>query len=169
MYRLLRSRLCVHEAVALVTTASGAELMYWTTKLLVIANRILDANEISDAIVSRAGGGPLEVTLVAPVLSGAGSLRARREATAQRLDGAIKRLSEAGVKAEAIVGDADPIVAVQDAWDPRLFDEVIVVTPPTGFPRWMPADLPHRVERLTAARVTHIIAAGFLGPVAPEL
>jgi hypothetical protein len=134
--------------------------MFWTTKLLVIANRTIDANAIRDAIVSRAAGGPLEVTLVAPVLSGAGSPRARRAATALRLHGAVKRLSEAGVKAEAIVGDADPIIAVKDAWDPRRFDEVIVVTPPTGVPRWMPADLPHRVERLTAARVTHVVAAG---------
>jgi hypothetical protein len=87
-------------------------------------------------------------------------MRARRTATALRLDRAVKRLSDEGVKAEAIVGDADPIVAVQDAWDPRRFDEVIVVTPPTGVPRWMPADLPHRVERLTAARVTHVVVAG---------
>jgi hypothetical protein len=152
--------LCVLEAIALVTNAPGAEIMYWTTKLLVIANRTIDANEIRDAIVSRAAGGPLEVTLVAPVLSGTGSMRTRRTVTAKRLDGAVKRLNEAGVKAEAIVGDADPMVAVQDAWDPRRFDEVIVVTPPTGVPRWMPADLPHRVERLTAARVTHIVAAG---------
>ncbi len=134
--------------------------MYWTTKLLVIANRTIDANEIRDAIVSRADGGPLEVTLVAPVLSGAGSMRARRTKTAQRLDGAVKQLHEAGVHAEAIVGDADPIVAVQEAWDPRRFDEVVVVTPPTGMPRWMPADLPHRVERLTSARVTHVVTTG---------
>ena len=133
--------------------------MYWTTKLLVIANRTIDANEIRDAVVSHATGGPLEVTLVAPLLSGAGSMRARRTATAQRLDRAVERLNEAGVKAQAIVGDADPMVAVQEAWDPRRFDEVIVVTPPTGVPRWMASDLSHRVERLTAARVTHVVAA----------
>jgi hypothetical protein len=133
--------------------------MDWTTKLLVIANRTTDADAIGDAIVSRAAAGPLQVTLVAPVSSGAGSMRARRTATAQRLGGAVKRLNEAGVTVKTIVGDADPIVAVQDAWDPRRFDEVIVVTPPTGLPRWMPADLPHRVERLTAARVTHVVGA----------
>jgi GABA permease len=132
--------------------------MRWTTRLLVIANRTIDAEEIRDAIVRRAAAGPLEVTLVAPASSGTGSMSARRTATAQRLDGAVKRLSEVGVTAEGIVGDADPMVAVQDAWDPRRFDEVIVVTPPTGLPRWMSADLSHRVERLTAGRVTHIIA-----------
>jgi len=54
---------------------------------------------------------------------------------------------------------ADPILAVQDAWDPCRFDEVIVATLPTGVSRWMAADLPHRVERLTGARVTHIVSA----------
>ena len=134
--------------------------MCWTTKLLVIANLSIDAKEIREAIVSRTAGGPLEVTLVAPVLSGAGSMRARRTATALRLDRVVERLNAAGVKAKGIMGAADPLVAVQDAWDPRRFDEVIVVTAPTGVGRWMPADLPHRVGRLSAASVTHIVSAG---------
>ena len=59
---------------------------------------------------------------------------------------------------EGVVGDPDPMVAVQDAWDPRRFDEVIVATLPTGVSRWMAADLRRRVERFTGARVTHIVA-----------
>jgi hypothetical protein len=47
---------------------------------------------------------------------------------------------------------------VQDVWDPRRFDEVIVATLPTGTSRWMAADLPRRVERLTGARVTRVVA-----------
>jgi hypothetical protein len=134
--------------------------MPWTTKLLVIANRTIDSDEIRDAIVNRAAAGPVQVTLVAPA-TGRGTVppRVRRTATAQRLEGAVQRLREAGVPVEGIVGDSDPMVAVQEAWDPRRFDEVIVATLPTGVSRWMAADLPHRVERLTAARVTHIVAA----------
>jgi hypothetical protein len=132
--------------------------MSWTTKLLVIANRTVESAEIRDAIVHRAASGPVQVTLVAPVASGAGSVRACRVETAQRLERAVQGLTEAGVPVEGIVGDSDPMVAVQDVWDPRRFDEVIVVTLPTGVSRWMAADLPHRVERLTAARVTHVVA-----------
>jgi hypothetical protein len=132
--------------------------MPWTTKLLVIANRTVDSDEIRDAIVRRAAAGPVQVTLVAPASSGPGSARLRREATAQRLERAVQGLSDAGVPVEGVVGDPDPIVAVHDAWDPRRFDEVIVATLPTGLSRWMAADLPHRVERLTGARVTHIVA-----------
>jgi hypothetical protein len=132
--------------------------MSWTTKLLVIANRTVESTEIRDTIVDRATAGPVHVTLVAPASSGANSVRARRMETAQRLERAVQRLTEAGVPVEGVVGDSDPIVAVQDAWDPRRFDEVIVVTLPTDASRWMSADLPHRVERLTAARVTHVVA-----------
>ena len=139
--------------------------MYWTTKLLVIANRTIECEEIGDAILERAQAGPVQVTLVAPASSGPSSMRARRMETALRLERTVRRLSEAGVPVEGIVGDSDPLVAAQDAWDPRRFDEVIVVTLPTGISGWMSADLPHRVERLTAARVTHIVAAA---PVSPS-
>jgi hypothetical protein len=131
--------------------------MPWTTKLLVIANRTIESEEIRRAIVDRAAAGPVQVTLVAPASSGGATVRARRTATAQRLEGAVQGLREAGVPVEGVVGDSDPMLAVQDAWDPCRFDEVIVATLPTGVSRWMAADLPHRVERLTGARVTHIV------------
>jgi len=133
--------------------------MPWTTKLLVIANRTIDSDEICDAIINRAATGPIQVVLVAPASSGGGSQQERRAATAQRLDRALRRLSEAGVPVEGVVGDPDPMVAVQEAWDPRLFDEVIVATLPTASSRWLAADLPHRIERFTGARVTHVVAA----------
>jgi hypothetical protein len=126
--------------------------------VLVIANRTIESKEIRDALVSRAGAGPLEVTLVAPASSGAGSMAAARTAAAQRLERAVQQIRDAGVPVEGVVGDPDPMVAVQEAWDPRRFDEVIVVTLPTGMSRWMAADLPRRVARFTAARVIHIVA-----------
>ncbi|MEA2274488.1 MAG: hypothetical protein QOI98_3196 [Solirubrobacteraceae bacterium] len=131
--------------------------MPWTTKLLVIANRTVDSDEIRDAIVNRAVAGPVEITLIAPASSGAGSMRERRAATALRLDRAVQGLRDVGVPVEGVVGDPDPMLAVQDAWDPRRYDEVIVATLPTGVSRWMAADLPHRVERFTGARVTHVV------------
>jgi hypothetical protein len=131
--------------------------MPWTTKLLVIANRTVDSDEIRDAIVNRAVAGPVEITLIAPASSGAGSMRDRRAATALRLDRAVQGLRDMGVPVEGVVGDPDPMLAVQDAWDPRRYDEVIVATLPTGVSRWMAADLPHRVERFTGARVTHVV------------
>ncbi|HEV2786648.1 MAG TPA: hypothetical protein VGV67_09695, partial [Solirubrobacteraceae bacterium] len=48
---------------------------------------------------------------------------------------------------------------VQEVWDPRKFDEVIVATLPTDVSRWMALDLPRRIERFTDAQVTHVVAS----------
>jgi GABA permease len=102
----------------------------------------------------------VQIMLVAPASSGGGSIRERRTATAQRLDRAVQGLRDSGISVDGIVGDSDPMVAVQDVWDPRRFDEIIVATLPTEMSRWMATDLPHRVERFTGARVTHIVSPG---------
>lgn len=133
--------------------------MPWTTKLLVIANRTVDSDEVRDAIVERASAGPLEVTLVAPASSGTGSAAERRRQTAERLQRAVESLQRAGLSVTGVVGDPDPMLAVQDVWDPRLFDEVLVATLPPGVSRWMAGDLPGRVERFTGARVTRVVAS----------
>jgi hypothetical protein len=56
--------------------------MPWTTKLLVVANRTIESEQVRDVIVRRAAAGPVRVMLVAPASSGAGSIRERRAATA---------------------------------------------------------------------------------------
>jgi hypothetical protein len=126
--------------------------MPWTTKLLVIANRTVDSDELVEMLRARAAAGPLDVTLVAP----ADTARAETE---ERLARAVQRLQGAGIAVTGIVGDRDPIVAVQEVWDPRRFDEVVVATLPTDVSRWMTFDLPRRIERLTCARLTHVVAS----------
>jgi hypothetical protein len=123
--------------------------MSWTTKLLVIANRTVDSDELHDTLVRRAAVAPVHVTLVAP---------AATPGTRARLERAVARLRDAGVAVDGIVGDPDPIVAAQTAWDPRRFDEVVVATLPTDVSHWLRLDLPRRIARLTDARVTHVVA-----------
>ena len=126
--------------------------MPWTTKLLVVANRTVDSDELFAALRARAEAGRIEVTLVAPADTA-------RQPIAHRLERAIERLEAAGIHVVGHVGHPDPLVAVMEAWDPRRFDEVIVATLPTDVSRWLALDLPHRIERLTDARVTHVVAA----------
>lgn len=131
--------------------------MSWTEKLLVIANRTADSDELFDALTARAQSGDIQVTLVAPASRDGGIVSGAR-ATHDRLDRAVSRLRDAGVTITGVVGAPDPLVAVSEAWDPWKFDEVIVVTLPTGTSRWLTFDLPRRVERLTEAQVTHIVS-----------
>jgi GABA permease len=126
--------------------------MPWTTNLLVIANRTVDSEELLQTLRARAAAGPIRVVLVVPG-------DARQTATARRLERAIERLQAEQIPVEGVVGHPDPLVAVEDVWDPRRFDEVIVATLPTDVSRWMALDLPRRIARFTGARVSHVVAS----------
>jgi hypothetical protein len=124
--------------------------MAFTTHLLVVANRTADSPELLDAIKQRAERGPIHVTMLVP---SAWSERAQAE---RRLQSAVATLDGAGVPAEGMLADADPIVAVQEAWNPGRYDEVVVSTLTEGASRWLQIDLPHRVARLTDCQVRHV-------------
>ena len=124
--------------------------MAFTTHLLVVANRTVDSPELLDALRLRAESGPIHVTMLAP------STYAERAEVQRRMERAAAHLDAAGVDSEAMVGDADPIVAVQEAWDPGRYDEVVVSTLAVGASRWLQIDLPHRVARLTDCQVRHV-------------
>ena len=82
-----------------------------------------------------------------------------RQSALRRLNAALTRLAAAGITARGVVGDADPVAAVQDIWDAERFDEVLVATLPHHLSRWLGLDLPHRVERLTGLPTRHVIAS----------
>ena len=124
--------------------------MAFTTHLLVVANRTVDSPELMAAIKERAERGPVHATMLVPA---AWSERAQAE---RRMESAVANLGAGGITAEGMLGDADPIVAVQEAWNPGRFDEVIVSTLTEGTSRWLQIDLPHRVARLTDCQVKHV-------------
>ena len=127
--------------------------MIFTSKLLVVANRTVDSPELLQALRARADRGPIQVTLVAPSSHGSA------ERTQARLERSAAALEEAGIEVIGMRGgDPDPVCAVADLWDPRQFDEVVVATLPGSVSRWLAVDLPRRIERLTGARVTHVVA-----------
>ena len=81
------------------------------------------------------------------------------EEAAKVIELALPLLEEAaGARIEAVVGDADPFIAVQATLESERFDEVIVSTLPHRVSHWLKLDLPARVERL-GVRVTVVTAA----------
>jgi len=121
-----------------------------TTRLLVVANRTADSEEVFAWLKERSTKGPISCTLLVPQDTHGGQ--------GKRLNKALKRLHEAGITADGMLGDTDPAIAVQEAWDPRMYDEIIVATLPVGLSRWLGFDLPHRIAKLTDAVVHHIEA-----------
>jgi hypothetical protein len=128
--------------------------MTWKKNILVLANVTATSEELVQAMKARAAQNEASFTLVVPATPFGGG----RAAARQQLAGACERLREAGLNLEGTVGDGDPVVAVCEAWDPKRYDEIIVATLPMRFSKWLHEGLPERVERITGAPVTHVIA-----------
>jgi hypothetical protein len=128
--------------------------MAWEFSVLVVANVTASSDELLDALQQRSKSGACHFTFVMP-----GS-------PPERLEAALERMREAGLEnVEGSVGDPDPVVAVMEVWDPMKFDDIVVSTLPTGSSRWMGLDLPHRLGKLTAVPVQHVVSQ----PPRPEV
>jgi hypothetical protein len=81
------------------------------------------------------------------------------EEAAKVIELAVPLLEEAASShIEAVVGDADPFIAVKAALKNSHFDEVIVSTLPGRVSHWLRLDLPTRIEHL-GVPVTLVTAA----------
>jgi hypothetical protein len=137
--------------------------MAFRTHLLVVANQTVDSPELLAALRGRAAQSPIHVTLLVP------SPYSERAGAQARVQAAKQGLGEGGIEAEGILGDADPIVAVQEAWNPGRYDEVVVSTLEAGASRWLQVDLPHRVAKLTDCQVRHVaVPARRPAPARPQ-
>jgi hypothetical protein len=128
--------------------------MAWKRSVLVVANVTASTPELLAELKGRAEREPTLFTLVVPATPFGGGRAAAKES----LNRAVEQLREAGLEADGVVGVADPICAVEDVWDPKRFDEIIVSTLPMRVSKWLHAGLPERIGKLTGARVTHIVS-----------
>ena len=119
-----------------------------------MANVTAGSPELLTALRTRAHGESTTIHLIVPATPFGGG----RASAIQTLERALAHLRDAGLEADGAVANADPIVAVTDAWDPRRYDEIIVSTLPIGVSKWLRAGLPQRIERLTGAPVTHVVS-----------
>lgn len=124
--------------------------MAFTTHILVLANRTVDAAPLMDALEERARSGPVAVTLLVPARMD------ERDAARRRMEGAVACLREGGIDAEGRLGPEEPISAIAEEYDNARYDEIIVSTLADGQSRWLAQGLPGRVARLTGAVVHHV-------------
>ena len=128
--------------------------------VLVVATVTAASDDLLAAVTERASRGsvPVHFTLVLPA-SGP-----EEPAMEPRLQEALARWREAGLKVEGVIGDADPVQAVAEVCKPGSFDEVIVSTLPGQTSRWLRSDVPYRIGALTDLPVTHVVAVSMLKP-----
>jgi hypothetical protein len=129
------------------------------SRILVVANRTAESPELLAALRERAEEGEIEVTLVVPAtVWELGHPFGGVETANHRMCSACDRIRGMGIHVAGIVGDHDPFVAFQNAWDPAAYDEVIVCTLRDRLSEWLKRDLPRRIDQAVGdAPTTHVI------------
>ena len=119
--------------------------------MLVVAHQTAATQPLLDAVRQRAQRGPSTFTLLVPNrahgLHKVVDAQDQGPAEAQEVlgSGSAQLTASAGSQVEGIVGDPDPVAAVQDAINLRGFDEIIISTLPHRVSRWLKLDLPSKV------------------------
>jgi hypothetical protein len=134
-------------------------------RVLVVAHKTAATPPLLEAVRERAAQGDVTFTLLVPH-SAAGLHRVMDPEDADHgeadavLELALPLLREAaGGEVEGIVGDHEPLAAIQDAINLRGFDEIIISTLPTRVSKWLRLDLPSKAAGL-GLPVTTVTAGG---------
>jgi hypothetical protein len=123
-------------------------------RVLVVAHQTADSPELAEAVARRVAAGSCRFTLLVPAqargLHRVTDPEDHGYAEAEgRLKAALPGLSEAaGDEVIGVVGNHDPLAAVQDALNLLGFDEVIISMLPLRLSRWPHLDLPRKVRGL---------------------
>jgi hypothetical protein len=133
------------------------------TRVLVVAHRTAATPALLDAVRERAGRGPCTFTLLVP-RAAHGLHRVvdpedqAEDEAATVLALALPLLEEAaGTEVQGLIGDPEPLAAIQDAVNLHGFDEIVLSTLPTRVSRWLRLDLPHKAGGL-GLPVTTVVA-----------
>ena len=130
-------------------------------RILVVANRTAATPALINAVRERAAKGAASFTLLVPnTAHGLARVMDPDDEGQQVLALALPLLEEAaGGRVEGMVGDPEPLAAIQDAINIHGFDEIIISTLPTRVSKWLKLDLPSKAAGL-GLPVTTVTAGG---------
>jgi hypothetical protein len=122
------------------------------SRVLVVEHKMSVTQPLLDAVSERARRGPCSFALLVPNSThglhkvvdpndqGTGEARSALDRNLPALSAA------AGVQVEGLVGDPDPVAAIEDAINLHGFDEIIISTPSPRLARWLRLDLASKVS-----------------------
>ena len=121
-------------------------------QILVVANETVVSPALIDLIEQKAKEGPVYVTVLAPVNQPRQGYvvyyDTRRAAARRRLEKTLELLRSAGVPADGIVVESDPVSAVQDAIHQLEPDEIVVSTHPQQKSGWLRRNAVEQMRRV---------------------
>jgi hypothetical protein len=131
-------------------------------RVLVVANRTAESDELLEALVARVEQGPAEFFLVVPNTPRGShwmtDMNSGDTTCEEHLAGALRRWKDVGLEVDGVLGDPDPLAATQDAANQGEYDELIVSTLPKRVSKWLHLDFPHKAEHATGLPTTHVAA-----------
>jgi hypothetical protein len=120
--------------------------------ILVVANETVVSRQLVELIEARAGGGPVQVTVVAPVNQPRQGYvvyyDTRKAAARRRLDKTLDLLRKEGIPANGVVVETDPVSALRDAIAQLEPDEVIASTHPQQKSGWLRRNAVEQMRRV---------------------
>jgi hypothetical protein len=121
-------------------------------QVLVVANETVVSKALVELIEERATGSNVVVTVIAPVNQPRQGYvvyyDTRRAAARRRLDKTLELLRGAGVHANGVVVETDPVSALRDAIDQLEPSEVIVSTHPQQKSGWLRRNAVEQMRRV---------------------
>lgn len=132
------------------------------TRVLLVANETAASRTLCAAVGPELENETAQVLLLAPALNS--RLRhwlsdddEARTAARRRVQLSLRRLAECGIPAEGVIGDADPMQAIEDSLAIFPADRMIVATHPEGRSNWLARDLVGRASERFGLPITHIV------------
>ena len=131
-------------------------------RILLVANEALASGTVAASVERRAARA--EVLVVAPVLERRragppGEGEAARRLAEKRVVVALDALRDGGLAAEGIVGDSEPLVAIEDALRVFPADEIVIATHPERSSGWLARRVVRRAEQRFWHPVHHVVVA----------
>lgn len=130
-------------------------------RILVIANETIAGADLHNQIVDLSSESA-EVRVVAPALSSKmeyafSDVDGPREEARQTLESSLALMERSGISATGEVGDANPVLAFEDAVATFEPDAVVVSTHPEGRSHWLETDVIEKIRSRTELPVTHVV------------
>ena len=134
-------------------------------RVLVIANETCSGDELQDLISARVNGTPDTRSHAVLVLAPALNTRIRHlfsdvdpaiRAAEARLSDCVERLRRRGIEAAGLVGDEDPLRAIEDTLHTFPADELIVSTHTSDRSNWMSRDVITRAIERFSLPTSHV-------------
>jgi hypothetical protein len=124
--------------------------------VLLVANETVVSPALVELLERKAAETPIRVSVVAPVNQPQQGYvvyyDTRRAAARRRLDKTLALLRKAGIPADGVVVESDPVAALRDAIDQLDPDEIVVSTHPRSQSRWLRRDAVEAMRRVAGTR-----------------